>query len=107
MHTVLCQTIGKKFELKEKETLFDGFSRNGTELPHGCIAGSCGACLIEVHSGSENLTEAKTIEKETLNSIYKAKNIDSNRSLRLSCRARVNGPCEFSLFHKKTKAQED
>ncbi|MCO4753351.1 MAG: (2Fe-2S)-binding protein [Bacteriovoracaceae bacterium] len=86
-----------KFELEEGEILFDALDNQGEKLPHGCLAGSCGACRIEITEGAENLKPASAIERDTIEAIsenYEKRNGPGSleaRTIRLSCRARVLG----------------
>lgn len=85
------------YEIAENEVLFDGLDNQGVKLPHGCLAGSCGACRVEVVEGKENLKAPSTIEQNTLEAIkqnYKriyGPDALEGREIRLSCRARVLG----------------
>lgn len=91
----------KKFEVSEGEILYDSLFDRGHELPHGCLAGSCGACRVEVLSGESNLQPAGIVEQNTIEAIkadYLVKNgagsLD-HKTIRLSCRAKVLGDVVF------------
>lgn len=92
------------FEVEEEKILFDALDNQGEKLPHGCLAGSCGACKIEVIVGEENLKPPSPVEQNTIESIkeyYEAKNGKGSmngRVVRLSCRARVRGDVSFRPF---------
>ena len=88
MHTVLNQKLNLRVKSKENSTIFDSFDQNGVELPHGCLAGTCGACLIEITEGSESLNAPTEIEKRTLEKFIEQEPSLKNRKIRLSCRAR-------------------
>jgi ferredoxin len=85
----------KIFDVEENEILYDALFDRGEELPHGCLAGSCGACRIEVTSGVENLSEPGFIEKNTIEALKDeitakfGKNRIENKTIRLSCRAKI------------------
>lgn len=87
----------KQFELKEGENLFEGLENHGYTLPHGCLAGSCGACRIEVIEGQENLKEPSIVEENTIKAIREnfvrihGKGALDGKVVRLSCRAIVLG----------------
>lgn len=87
----------EEFQVKEGEILFDQLDAQGKTLPHGCLAGSCGSCRIEVIEGAENLSEPGAIETDTLKALQKSytekygAEFIADKTLRLSCRARVNG----------------
>ncbi len=70
-------------------TIFDSLENQGLQLPHGCLAGSCGACRIEVLEGAENLKAPSAVELDTINHIKK--NLGTDRNIRLSCRAKIIG----------------
>lgn len=95
MPTVSIKNENKEFEVEVGEVIFDGLDNKGYELPHGCLAGSCGACRIEVLEGNEYLNEPSPIEKNTLEAItqnYKrihGENALQGKTVRLSCRARL------------------
>ncbi len=99
----ICDT-NKTFEVNEGEILYDALFDRGEDLPHGCLAGSCGACRVEILSGKENLSEAGVVEKNTIESIkdeYKKKCGDQSideKTIRLSCRVKVKGDVEFKPF---------
>jgi len=78
----------KIFDVNEGEILYDSLYDRGHELPHGCLSGSCGACRVEVLSGSENLKPAGVIEQNTIESLKVELKVEN---IRLSCRAKVTG----------------
>jgi len=77
------------FHLEENELLFDGIERNGHQLPHGCLAGSCGSCALSIHAGLDSLTPAKAVEQDTINHVTSTKKFPNGEGVRLSCRAKV------------------
>ena len=88
----------KDYEVPSDGILYDELERQGTELPHGCLAGSCGACKIIVEQGADNLAPIGFIEKNTVESIvenYKGTEDLSGKTIRLACRAKVNGDVKF------------
>lgn len=85
-------------ECQVGQNLFQSFEEKGIKLPHGCLSGSCGSCRIEIIAGEENLSEPSFIEEDTLKSL--ASEYSSEKKLRLSCRAKVNGPITFQLPSK-------
>lgn len=78
----------KEFYVEEGEILYDALERQGHELPHGCLAGSCGACRIEVLEGERNLEKPSARERQTIDDIAKEKK-NGPKALRLSCRAKM------------------
>lgn len=104
MHAVLVGSEGETsgpfrcFELENGEVLFEGLERLGLRLPHGCLAGACGACKVVVLEGDENLEPSGVIEDNTLNSIYQDNPRAKNKVIRLSCRAKVLGSVKLRPF---------
>ena len=97
MPTVSIDGKNQTFEVKEGEILFDALENQGEELPHGCLAGSCGACKIEVLENPDNLQEASAMEINTIEAIksnherISGPGSMNNTVIRLSCRAKVKG----------------
>lgn len=97
MHTVSLPKKNKTFQIEDNAILFDSLEDQGETLPHGCLAGSCGACRIEVFAGAENLSKVSMIEENTVMAIkdnYKrihGEALSEERVVRLSCRAKVCG----------------
>lgn len=97
MPRVSLADTDKVFEVKEGEILYDALYDRGQELPHGCLAGSCGACRVEVVSGADNLQAAGAIETNTVDAVkdeFIAKmgmEFIEGKVVRLACRAKVKG----------------
>ena len=89
MPTVSLKDSSFKAELPPEETVYDGLDRNGHQLPHGCLAGSCGSCCVEVWAGEEFLHPPGDVEKSTLANIREG--YEGKAVLRLSCRAKTKG----------------
>lgn len=94
----------EEFEVQTGEVLFDELDAQGKTLPHGCLAGSCGSCRIEIIEGEQNLNPPGAIEADTIKALkesytqkYGAEFI-ADKTLRLSCRARVNGNVKISAI---------
>ena len=95
MPKVSITGVKQEFKIKEKESLFNALRKQGKELMHSCLAGSCGSCRIKVVSGSEFLQAPKIIEEGTIKALEvnyerifgpgSAKGVDS----RLACSART------------------
>ena len=89
------------FTVKTKEILFDALDKHGEQLPHGCLAGSCGACRIEITKGAENLKAPSEVEQNTIDAIKQnyerihGEGSANDKVIRLSCRAKVLGDIEF------------
>ncbi len=81
----------KSFEVKTEEIIYNALSDQGEELPHGCLAGSCGACRVEILQGKDNLLPPSVIEQNTIDALRIELKVDSSKEIRLSCRAKVVG----------------
>jgi ferredoxin len=94
----------KNFEVNVGEILFDALDKRGLTLPHGCLAGSCGACRVEVLENPENLEPSGIIETDTIESLKqdyeKTLGTDSmkNINLRLSCRAKIKNSLKIKIY---------
>lgn len=96
----------QELEVELEQTIYDECERQGVELPHGCLAGSCGSCRMDVLEGAELLKPASVIEQNTIDAL-KAEMIEkygeeaiSGKDIRLSCRARMisDGKLKFRYF---------
>lgn len=101
MPTVLLKPLSPnekevKFEVKSGKLLYDELERQGFILPHGCLAGSCGSCRIEILDGARNLSNPGAVEADTISHIEAT--YSPNKIIRLSCRSRVNGDISFSIL---------
>ena len=94
----------QKFEVNQGQILFDELERQGLVLPHGCLAGSCGSCRIEILEGIENLSVPGAVEADTVESIKKnycdteRAELVINKNIRLSCRAKVLGDIKIVIL---------
>lgn len=96
----------KTLEIELSQTLYDECERLDVELPHGCLAGSCGSCRVQIEEGADNLKPASLIEQNTIDALkeelvekYGAQFIEG-KEIRLACRARLikEGPLKFKPF---------
>ena len=93
-----------QMEVTYGSILFDELDRQGKQLPHGCLAGSCGACRIIVLEGAENLAVPGGVEKDTIDSIKNnycssgRSELVANKNIRLSCRAKVQGDITIAVL---------
>jgi len=101
MPTVSIHGSKQTFHVSENSILYNALADQGLNLPHGCLAGSCGACRMNVVKGSENLAPPSAIEQNTLEAIADelratlGEHEVSKMNLRLSCRAKVIGDVEI------------
>ena len=104
--TVILEGKEQKFDIEEKQTVYDGVFDKGVDLPHGCLAGSCGACRSEVLEGIENFSTMGEVEKDTIATIvkeYQGKQTDSSlneKNIRLTCRSHISGDVKISPLEK-------
>lgn len=82
-------------QAKEGETLFDSLAAAGVNIPHGCLAGGCGSCVVEITHEASNLYPMGIIETNTIESLSK---FYPNQIIRLSCRAKIKGPVQFRIM---------
>lgn len=81
-----------EFQVNLNNILYDELDRQNLSLPHGCLAGSCGSCRIEVIKGIENLSPMGAVETDTVEHI---KSAYPGKNVRLSCRAKILGDVEI------------
>ncbi len=104
MHTVSINIKNKEtiIEINENETIFDAADRQGVELPHGCLSGSCGACRVFVLEGDENFKDPSYVEQNTIENIKDHMKLNSSndkeRKIRLTCRAKVLGNVKIEVL---------
>ncbi len=85
----------KKFEISEGSVIFEAIDDQGLQLPHGCLAGSCGSCKIIILEGGDTLQKMSYVENNTIEAVTemltkeKGQKFVSNATIRLSCRARI------------------
>lgn len=101
-----CNDEEKSFKVEENGVIYDELEAQGLKLPHGCLSGSCGTCRILVIDGAENLKGPSFIEQDTLKSICdsyrkeKGEEFLKDKTIRLSCRARVLGDVKICPLKK-------
>jgi 2-polyprenylphenol hydroxylase and related flavodoxin oxidoreductases len=67
LNMTLIKFYDQMFPLQDNETVLDGLLRNGVDIPHGCRAGACQACVLQVNEGevpAKAQTGLKTTRKE-------------------------------------------
>jgi len=80
------------YNIADGGILYDELEKLNLSIPHGCLAGSCGACKVEIKSGAKNLSALGAVESDTLSHIS-----EGDKILRLSCRAKVFVDIEISI----------
>ncbi len=100
IHYTLREQSGT-LETEGGDTLFDELANKGIIWPHGCLAGSCGACRTEVIEGQNNLSPASVVEADTIGRIKEGlSEEDKLKPVRLACRAKVRGDVTIKVFNK-------
>lgn len=79
----------RTFDVKENDIIFNSLEDQGLSLPHGCLAGSCSACRIEIIGEAASVSNIGPVEKDTVSSFLKKRPEHINKVIRLSCRTRV------------------
>lgn len=96
MPTVSIEGESTEYYIDSSTCLHEALKQQGRVLPSGCLAGSCGACRIEIVKGAENLSPISAIEKDTIDSLkanytrLKGASYLVGKTIRLSCRAKLN-----------------
>jgi len=100
MPNVSCVTVEKIIseEIAENTTIYDGLHDKGHDLPHGCLAGSCGSCRVEILEGMDNLAPPGAVELDTITSLKSSLNLKDDFPLRLTCRAKIKGAVKIKLL---------
>ena len=85
MPTVHVTTDDLKIEVEEGFALIDMCEEYDTSILFGCRDGACGACMIKVKKGAENLSKMADDEKDFLETMA------ATPEERLACQCRVYG----------------
>ena len=85
MPKVTITTDNKTFDVPENYALIDMCEDYDTSILFGCRDGACGACMVKVLKGAENLNQMKDDERDFLETMGAAPNE------RLACQCRVKG----------------
>jgi ferredoxin len=84
-HAVIHEE-GGAFLVRDGQVVLDAALEQGCALDHGCRAGSCGACAVEVVNGLANVEAPDPIEADALDRFRLGSDV------RLACRMRARGP---------------
>lgn len=83
-------------EIDENQFVLDQILDQNLSYPHGCRAGSCGACSTIVSEGDDGLNSPSAVEADTISRIAHTlsgadqKSIQEGAVLRLCCRIRAS-----------------
>ena len=85
MPKVTITTDDLALEVRDDYPLIDMCEEHETSILFGCRDGACGACMIRVREGAENLSQMKDDEKDFLETMA------AEEDERLACQCRVRG----------------
>lgn len=85
MPKVTITTDDLTIDVKDNFPLIDMCEEHDTSILFGCRDGACGACMVKVKKGMENLSEIKEDEKDFLETMA------AEDDERLACQCTVTG----------------
>ena len=85
MPKVKILTDNKTIDVAQNYAMIDMCEDHDTSILFGCRDGACGACMIKVVEGSENLSPMKDHERDFLETMAAEENE------RLACQCKVLG----------------
>ena len=85
MPKVTITTDDKTIEVKDEYAMIDMCEEHDTSILFGCRDGACGACMIKVINGAENLSKMEDHEKDFLETMA------AEPDERLACQCKVKG----------------
>lgn len=85
MPKVTITTDNLTIEVPQNYALIDMCEDHDTSILFGCRDGACGACMVRVKEGAENLTKMEDDEKDFLETMA------AEEDERLACQCRVKG----------------
>ncbi len=85
MPKVKITTDDKTFESAPGQNFLELCENEDTSILFGCRDGACGACLIKVLEGADNLSPMQDDEKDFLETLAAEPNE------RLACQCKING----------------
>lgn len=85
MPKVNITTDKLSIDVPEGYALIDLCDQHDTSILFGCRDGACGACMIKVIEGADNLSSMEDHERDFLETMAAAENE------RLACQCRVSG----------------
>jgi ferredoxin len=91
MHKVHITTDNLTIEVNDNYPLIDMCEDFDTSILFGCRDGACGACMIRVLEGAENLTPMKDDERDFLETMA------AEADERLACQCRVKGDVKIEV----------
>ena len=91
MPKVYIKTDDKTIDIKEGLPLIDMCEDYDTSILFGCRDGACGACMIRVTKGAENISKMEDSERDFLETMAAEDNE------RLACQCKVYGDIELEV----------
>ncbi|MBP6218494.1 MAG: (2Fe-2S)-binding protein [Oligoflexales bacterium] len=91
MPKIYIKTDNLTLDVPEGKALIDVCEDVDTSILFGCRDGACGACMIRVLKGSENLSKMQESERDFLETMAAEKNE------RLACQCKVHGDAEIEV----------
>lgn len=85
MPKITITTDKMTLDVPKGANFMDVCENEDTSILFGCRDGACGACLIDVKEGAENLSPIKEDEKDFLETLA------ARPSERLACQCNING----------------
>lgn len=85
MPKVTVTTDDLSFDVKDNYSMIDMCEEHETSILFGCRDGACGACMIKVKEGAENLSKMEEDEKDFLETMA------AEDDERLACQCKVLG----------------
>jgi ferredoxin len=91
MPKVTITTDDKTIDVVEQYALIDMCEDHDTSILFGCRDGACGACMIRVLEGAENLSKMEDHERDFLETMAAEPNE------RLACQCKVLGDVKIEV----------
>lgn len=85
MHKVKITTDDLEIEVPDNYPLIDMCEEYDTSILFGCRDGACGACMVRVRQGADNLSKMQDDERDFLETMA------AEEDERLACQCRVKG----------------
>lgn len=91
MPKVEITTDNKTIDVRDGYPLIDMCDEHETSILFGCRDGACGACMIRVIDGAENLSTMEDHERDFLETMA------AEADERLACQCRVSGDVKIEV----------
>ena len=91
MPKVYIKTDDKTIEVTEGVPLIDMCEDHDTSILFGCRDGACGACMVRILKGAENISKMEDSERDFLETMAAEDNE------RLACQCKVYGDVDLEV----------